>query len=359
MKRICFLFNHFQFQDGVCRSAIAMANLLAECAGVEITLMSIYRFEKQTKHYLNPKVRTVSIFGFYFRGFSKFVEKTPCSLLYKRYLKGSFDIEIAFQYGTSYKILNSVDKSPEVRRVGWIHGYDMTFKQYYLKMNQMVSVSKEGAIRAHHDLNGNVPVSYCYNPIDNDYVVIRGTESIPINRISKGIQLVTVGRLSPEKGYDRLIRIAKKLKDDGYSFSLWIIGNGPEKEKLSSLIEKSKLNETVYLLGAKTNPHAYTSKSDVFICSSFSEGYSTACTEAIMLGIPVITTKVGGAKEIIEDSECGILTEKDDEALYHGIKQALDNPALIAEWKETLKSTKKRFSANERFQQLKNILQLD
>ena len=359
MKRICFLFNHFQFQDGVCRSAIAMANLLAERDDVEVTLMSIYRFEKQTKRYLNPKVSTVSIFGFYFRGFSKFVERIPCSLLYKRYLKGRFDIEIAFQSGLSYKILNSVDKSPKVIRIGWIHGYNMTYKHYYLKMNQMVSVSKEGAIRAQHDLNGNVPVSYCYNPIDNDYVVFQGTETIPINRINKGIQLITVGRLSPEKGYDRLITIAKKFKDEGYSFSLWIIGNGAEKEKLSSHIEESGLTDTVTLLGAKSNPHAYTSKADIFICSSFSEGYSTACTEAIMLGIPVITTKVGGAKEIIEDSECGILTEKDDDALYLGIKQVLDNPALIAEWKETLKTTKKRFSANERFQQLKKILQLD
>lgn len=359
MKRICFLFNHFQFQDGVCRSAIAMANLLADRDDVEVTLMSVYRFEKQTKRYLNPKVKTANIFRFYFRGFSKFVEKLPFSLLYKRYLKGKFDIEIAFQYGISYRILTSVDKLSNVRRIGWIHTYDMIFKRYYLKMDQMVSVSKEGAIMANHDLNGNVPVSYCYNPIDNDKVVRQGTESIPEKRINKGIQLVTVGRLSPEKGYNRLISIAKRLKDDGNHFSLWIIGNGPEWQKLSSHIEEFGLTNTVYLLGAKTNPHAYTSKADVFICSSFSEGYSTACTEAIMLGIPVITTKVGGAKEIIEDSECGIITEKDDEALYHGIKRALDNPTLIAEWKDTLKITKKRFSKSNRFQQLKKILQLD
>lgn len=359
MKRICFLFNHFQFQDGVCRSAIAMANLLAERDDVEVTLMSIYRFEKQTTRYLNPKVKTVNVFGFYVRGFSKFVEKMPFSLLYKRYLNGQFDIEIAFQFGISYKILTSVEKIPKVRRVGWIHSYDMTFKQYYLKMDQMVSVSKEGAIMAHHDLNGVVPVSYCYNPIDNDKVVREGADSISIKKAKEGIQFVTVGRLSPEKGYDRLISIVKRLKDDGYLFSLWIIGSGLEKEKLLSHIEKYSLTDTVSLLGAKRNPHAYVSKSDVFICSSFSEGYSTACTEAIMLEIPVITTKVGGAEEIIGDSECGILTGIDDDDLYQGIKRVLDNPTLISEWKETLKTTKKRFSANVRFQQLKNILQLN
>lgn len=359
MKRICFLFNHFQFQDGVCRSAIAMANLLADRNDVEVTLMSIYKFEKDTKRYLNPKVKTVNIFGFYFRGFSKFVEILPLSLIYKRFVNGHFDIEIAFQYGTSYKILTSVDEPSKVRRIGWIHGYDMTFKHYYLKMDQMISVSKEGAIMAHNDLNDKVPVTYCYNPIDNDRVVRQGAEPIPVNRISDGIQFISVGRLSPEKGYDRLISIVKRLKDEGYLFSLWIIGNGPEKEKLSSHIEESGLCDTISLIGAKTNPHAYTSKADVFICSSFSEGYSTACTESIILGIPVITTKVGGAKEIIEDSQCGILTETDDAALYHGIKKVLDNPTLIAEWKESLKTTKKRFSANNRFQQLKNILQLD
>lgn len=359
MKRICFIFNHFQFQDGVCRSAIAMANLLAERDDVEATLMSVYKFEKKTRCFLNPKVKTVRIFGFYFRGFSRFVEKIPLPLIYNQYLKNRFDIEIAFQYGTSYKILTSVDKPSNVRRIGWIHTYDMTFKHYYLKMDRMVSVSKEGAVKAQHDLNGSVPVTYCYNPIDNDKVVRQGAEQISIKRTDEGIQFITVGRLSPEKGYDRLISIAKKLKDDGYIFSLWIIGNGPEWDKLSSQIEESGLTDTVSLLGAKTNPHAYTSKADVFICSSFSEGYSTACTEAIMLSIPVITTKVGGAKEIIEDSECGLITETNDEALYQGIKQALDNPALVSEWKETLETTKKRFSLKARFQQLKNILQLD
>lgn len=359
MKRVCFVFNHFQFQDGVCRSAIAMANLLVERDDVEVTLLSVFKFEKKTTSYLNPKVKTVKIFGVYFHGFSTFVSKLPLSLFYKRYLNDRFDIEIAFQYGISYRILTSVDKPSHVIRIGWIHTYDMTFKYYYLKMDQIVSVSKEGASKANHDLKGYVPVSYCYNPIDNEDVVRKGSETIQVKRISEEIQLISVGRLSHEKGYDRLISIVKKLKDDGYSFSLWIIGDGPEREKLSSHIKESGLNDTISLLGAKTNPHAYTSKADIFICSSFSEGYSTACTEAIMLGIPVITTKVGGAKEIIEDSECGILTEIDDDALYHGIKQVLDNPALIAEWKRTLKTTKKKFSAKARFHQLKNILQLD
>lgn len=358
MKRICFIFNHFQSQDGVCRSAIAMANHLAKLDGLEITILSIYKFEKKTLSYLDPKIKATSIFKTYFRGFAKVVGIIPHKILYKHYLKGKFDIEIAFQYGTSYHIINSCSKPAGVTRIGWIHGYDMSYKWFYLIMDQIVCVSKEGAKKASSDLDNKVPVTYCYNPIDDERVVCQGMESIPIESAHDVLRFVTVGRLSPEKGYNRLIRIFCQLKKEGYSFSLWIIGDGPEKSKLERLISDNKLTDSIHLLGAQRNPHAYTAKTDVFICSSFSEGYSTSCTEALMLGIPIITTKVGGAQEIISDSECGILTEIDDESLYGGIKSVLDNPSIIKEWKNTLNRTKVRFSANERLGQLLKILQI-
>lgn len=359
MKRICFLFNHFQFQDGVCRSAIAMANHLAKRDDVEITLMSIYKFDNETLQYLNHNVKAKGIFKVYFRGITKLVRIVPTHILYNHYIKGKFDLEIAFQFGASYRIINSIPKSDRITRIGWIHGYDMSYKPYYLKMDQMVCVSKEGAKRAYYDLDNKVPVTFCYNPIDDENVVQSGFDTIPIKHNDNGLQFVTVGRLSPEKGFDRLIRIFGNLKKEKYSFSLWIIGDGPEKSKLESLISENKLGDSVRLLGAQRNPHAYTSKTDVFICSSCSEGYSTACTEALMLGIPVITTRVGGAQEIISDSECGILTEIDDESLYKGIKTVLENPSIIKDWQNTLKRTKVRFSANQRLGQLFKILHLD
>ena len=94
---------------------------------------------------------------------------------------------------------------------------------------------------------------------------------------------VSVGRHSPEKGYIRLINIIAKLRDEGYKMQLWLIGDGPQHEELVEHCNRLKLNDIVLFTGSTQNPHKYTVKGDVFVCSSYREGYSTACTEAIML----------------------------------------------------------------------------
>lgn len=96
---------------------------------------------------------------------------------------------------------------------------------------------------------------------------------------------------------------------------------------------ENKLTDVVILLGAKKNPHKYTRMADAFICSSLSEGYSTACTEAAVLGIPIITTDVSGGAEIIEEAECGVLTGIDDESLKNAIRTVLDDPQLLKQRK--------------------------
>ena len=172
---------------------------------------------------------------------------------------------------------------------------------------------------------------------------------------NEGLKLITVGRLAEEKGYYRLISILAKLKKEGYDFSLVIIGDGPERDKLLKHCDELNMNDKVVFLLEQKNPFKYVSKSDAFICSSFEEGYSTACTESCILNIPVVTTSVGGAEEIINDAECGLLCDLSDEGLYGALKSVLDNPQMIDEWKETLKDTKKNFFASERVKRLFNI----
>ena len=137
-----------------------------------------------------------------------------------------------------------------------------------------------------------------------------------------------------------------------------VIGNGPEREKLIKHTNELNMTDRITFLFEQKNPFKYVVKSDAFICSSYEEGYSTACTEACILNVPVITTSVGGASEIIEDAECGELCDLSDESLYKALKNALDNPQLIDEWKNKLKETKKRFYASERINRLYGILDL-
>ena len=114
------------------------------------------------------------------------------------------------------------------------------------------------------------------------------------------------GRLTQVKGYDRLVRVCAKLRDMGYEFSVAILGKGEEEENIKKLISENSLEERIKLLGFQENPHKFIRNSDVFVCSSYAEGYSTAVSEAVILGVPVVTTECSGMREIFGDEECGI-----------------------------------------------------
>ena len=352
------LFNHFNLQDGVCRSALSFANILAKRNDAEITLIPLFRYHKTTLEFLDSKVKVKPIFRFYFQGMSSLVKRVPAKLLYRYIIGDRYDVNIAFQFGTS-QITVSSGKSSKHLSIGWMHGYDtkMLLKKYYLKMDKMVSVSKCGAERLAIDLDNKITVDYCYNPIDDEYIRKQGKESIEYEK-NTNLQLITVGRMSKEKGIDRLLQCVRRLKDDGYHFSLWIVGDGPQLNILKKIANELDIDDIVIFIGCKNNPHAYTSKSDLFICSSYSEGYSTACTEAIMLNVPVISTNVSGANEIIQEAGCGEVVDSTEDGIYNGIKKILDHPNLLKEWKDILKSTKYKFSPQQRFKKFENIIGL-
>ena len=123
------------------------------------------------------------------------------------------------------------------------------------------------------------------------------------------------------------------------------MGVGEEQTKLESLIEELGVKDTFHLLGYKDNPYAYVSRSDIYVCSSLREGFSTATTEALVLGVPVVTTECSGMKEQLgENDEYGIVTENNEDALYEGLKKMLSSPELLAAYKEKAKIRGKDFS---------------
>lgn len=356
MSNICFTFGHLEFSNGVTRAAISIANaILEKNPDIKIIFRPLYKCSKEISNMLSPKIKVYSCFGFYFRGFDKIVDLIPNALWYSIFFKGKYNTEIAFQFGMPTKIIAAgVSTTPEVRRIAWMHGYDygLTQRKQYLKIGKVICVSKYNADQLRNDINTKeIYVDYVYNPVNNLEICQRGMEPIDI-ALNNNMQLVTVGRLSPEKGYERLLDVVCRLKKDGYNFNLWIIGNGPQNKILREKATKLSLENFVSFLGEQKNPHKYTSKADVYICASFSEGYSTSCAEAIMLGIPVITTDVPGGSEIIEDSQCGFLTGKDDESLYFGIKAVLDDRSIVSKWKTILADTKNNFSYKNRVAKL-------
>ena len=136
----------------------------------------------------------------------------------------------------------------------------------------------------------------------------------------------------------RLLEIVNRLNTDGLTeiFNLYILGKGEEYEMLRVYVDEHRLSN-VYLLGFQSNPYKYVSKMDLFVCSSYKEGYSTAVTESIILKVPVITTDVSGMDEILQDGKYGLIVPNDTDALYDGMLQMISHPERIQFYKDELK----------------------
>ena len=125
------------------------------------------------------------------------------------------------------------------------------------------------------------------------------------------------------------------------NFHFYLLGKGEEKDTLLELINKLRLNNHVSLLGYDNNPYKYAKQMELFICSSYVEGYSTAVTETVALGVPVLTTDCSGMSDILMNGKLGMIVPNNDDSLYNGMKQLLSNPSFILSYKEMINNLPK------------------
>jgi glycosyltransferase involved in cell wall biosynthesis len=147
------------------------------------------------------------------------------------------------------------------------------------------------------------------------------------------------------------------LKNEGYPVHTYILGEGSKKEAISDFLDAEGLRDSFTFLGYQTNPYKFVKRSDIFVCSSHSEGFSTAATEALIVGTPVCTVEVSGMEEMLgEHNEWGIVTDNDEEALYQGIKRLLDAPELLTHYKEKAAERGKTFSTENTVKAVEEML---
>lgn len=138
-----------------------------------------------------------------------------------------------------------------------------------------------------------------------------------------------VGRLSPEKGFDRLIGVVKALHQKGIRPRLAIIGDGGQREELQSLITQFDLTESIQLTGFQKNPTDWYEAMDVFALSSLREGLPNVVLEAMALETPVVTTAVAGVPRLIDDNVSGaVVPIADDAALETALTRVLGDSEL-------------------------------
>lgn len=303
-------------------------------------------------------------------GNSKLMKAMTPKQLHRICVKEKYDVEIAYLEGPSARVISGCTDST-TKLVAWIHStvkdrnyVASAFRSYsecskcYKKFDKIVCVSDD--IRKSFDnvFECSLPLTVVNNTVDSSEIIERSLEKIEDNLFQTDvINIIAVGTLKQVKGYDRLLRILKKLQGEKYSFHLYILGIGPMQGELESFIRENQLGSYVSFLGYQTNPYKYVAQSDLYVCSSYSEGFSTAATEALIVGTPVCTVDVSGMRELLGDSEYGLVTENSEEALYQGIKQLLDNPNKLSYYQKQARIRGKAFSTEKTAQQVEEMVQ--
>ena len=313
----------------------------------QITVQTLFDQNSQ-KDRLRDGIEYKSCFYHQFRGNSRLLAMLPEKLLYQLIIGRRYDIVVSYLEGPAAHIVSGCPYS-DSRKVAWIHVEMDKERQISAGFRSM-----EVACRAYQQFDKLVFVAntvrdsflkitkrefqntcVLYNTVDTKTIREKALNDSAEKTFSKDeINIISVGRIINAKGYDRLAHIQKRLVESGYHTHIYILGEGKDRASIEAYLAENNLSATFTFLGFQDNPYQYVANADLFVCSSRREGFSTAVTEALLLGVPVISTNCSGAYELLgENNEYGIVTENNEEALYKGIKEILDEPKLLAHYK--------------------------
>lgn len=294
---------------------------------------------------------------------------TPAAL-HKLFVKEHYDIEVSYLEGPSARVISGC-KDHNTALVSWIHSIQGSperiaasfrsvdeCKQCYGAFDRLIFVSQKVGEAFLKNMPVHVPGQVLYNTVESAVIREKALESVQEGLfLPTEKKLAAVGTMKPLKAFDRLIRITGKLREEGIPVHLYLLGRGPEDENLQNLVQRLNLGDCVTFLGYQTNPYRYLAGCDLFVCSSLTEGFSTAATEALIVGTPVCTTEVSGMREMLGDNEYGLITENNEEALYEGVKRMLTEPGLLEHYREKAVERGKYFSVENTVMAVEQMLE--
>ncbi|MDO5124492.1 MAG: glycosyltransferase [Eubacteriales bacterium] len=367
MKKILFMIPTLD-QGGAEKVLVNLVNNMDK-EKYDITVLTLFG-GGINRQFLKPHVKNGYCIKRIFPGNSKFFCLFSPRFLFKYFIKEKYDIIVSYLEGPTARIVSGCTDE-DTKLVSWIHVQQETksevtaaFRSFreadkcYKRFDKTICVSnyvKKNFTDNFRDIN-NVEVLYNTNetekiqelskePVD-DYAFYDGKKTV-----------ISIGTLKKSKGFDRLVRIHKRLIDEGVLHNIIVLGRGPEKENLKQLIEKNGVTDSFRLLGYNTNPYKYIRNSDLFVCASFAEGFSTAATESLIVGTPVVTVDVSGMKEMLgEHNEYGIVTENDEDSLYSGIKMLLTDDNKYNYYEEKASERGKFFNTKSTVNSVQEML---
>lgn len=309
----------------------------------QITVQTLY--PKEAAGLLAPGVRYTYCYGAPSRwNNARMRLETALGLTYPLHIRGNYDIEVAYLECGSTKIMAG-STNDRALKLAWVHcdlakkaddpaAFARKTARHYQKFDRVVCVSedvRQSFLRMYPETPESAVVYNCY---DDAGILAKAEMPLPHGVCKRRMTVLAVGRLMSQKAFDRLLRIHKRLIDEGVAYDLWIVGEGEDRPALERYISENGLSDSVTLWGFQENPYSFMRAADFLVCSSRYEGFSTVAVEGLILDTPMVTTDCTGMKEIFGDSEYSLITGNDDEALYQGLRRMLTEPGLLAHYAE-------------------------
>lgn len=288
------------------------------------------------------------------------------ALLYTFILKNKkYDVEIAAIHGMYRELLSSPQK--DSKKIIWIQNDIFNLKEYtpdvirqLFKFDRILVISnklKEEMQKAAKSDQEKQSVIKIFNPIDKEDTLKKANTAIDDYPFSNDIPtFITIGTVYPQKGYDRLLDVHKKLIDEGLKHQIIIIGDGFEFEKTLAKLNELGLQETVKMLGFRSNPYPYLKKADFYVMSSRHEGFPTIIAETLILNKPVVSTDVSGIRDLLQDGKLGLITPNSEEGIYEGMKKFLSDKELTVRYENEVAAADLPFVLQKSVAHLQEII---
>lgn len=283
-----------------------------------------------------------------------FTNKIPLKVALKKQknIEEQYDVAISFSPSSSNKTLSVgtsefvLEKIKAKKKFVLFHndfqssGLNTKFVVDGLsKFDKVLCVSKSCA----ENMKNALPqlqekIDYLYNFLDSQAIIKKANE-YSVDYSPKVFNIVSVSRISEEKGHLRFLKVLHTLIQNGYNKFCWhVVGNGKKMRQVQEYINQYGMRDNVKLYGAQDNPYPYIKKADLLILPSYHESFGLVLIESFILGVPVITTQTISAKEVVGD--LGFICENSEKGIYNQIKEILDNSSLLNEKKVLLKNYK-------------------
>ena len=365
-KKLLFLVEAFD-KGGIEKVTLDIVNNL-DPEKYDITVQTFW-YGGYCQSLVKPHIKVIPFFfRRYVRGIIRLIAYLPPKLLYRLFIRGKYDVEIACSDGGAAKVISG-STNPRSRKICWVHmdvvkrgsklkefSNPAAADQIYSRFDLIVPVSEACRKNFETKFGDRYPMQVVPNPMPVADILRKSTEFAPDFSADK-LNIVCVGRLVEQKGFDRLIQAAAAAKNNSRRpFHIYIIGDGPERANLEAAISVASLVQEITLLGFRKNPYPYLKHADWFLLASRDEAFPLVVGESLITGTPVIATDCSGVREWLKNDHYGIVLPNSCDGICNGMMKILNDPEVLNIYRSKVSDALQEISFEKGLQEFEAIL---